>query len=60
MSLQVSGALADDLAESDPPFKVEVVDWATTSASVREIIERDKVVVQEAVKASLKELGHGG
>ena len=60
LSLQVSGALADDFAESDLPFKVDVVDWATTSASFREIIERDKVVVQEALKANLKGLGYGG
>ena len=46
MSLQVSGALADDFAESDLPFKVDVVDWATTSESFRKIIEQDKVVVQ--------------
>ncbi len=40
-------ALADDFSESDLPWKVDVVDWATTSASFRKIIERDKVVVQE-------------
>lgn len=59
MSLQVSGALADDFAESDLPFKVDVVDWATTSTSFREIIEKDKVVVQEAIKTNLKGLGFG-
>ena len=48
LSLQVSGTLADDFAESDLPFKVDVVDWATTSASFREIIEKDKVVVKTA------------
>jgi type I restriction enzyme, S subunit len=60
MPLQVSGALTDDFAESDLPFKVDVVDWATTSASFREIIERDKVVVQQAVKGNLKGTGYGG
>ena len=59
MSLQVSGALADDFAESDLPFKVDVVDWATTGESFREIIERDKVVVQQAIKANLRGLGYG-
>ena len=48
LSLSVSAALADDFSESDLPFKVDVVDWATTSESFREIIKRDKVVVQEA------------
>ena len=60
MSLQVSGALTEDFAESDLPFKVDVVDWATTSESFRKIIERDKVVVQTAIKGDLKGLGYGG
>lgn len=49
MSLQVSGALAEDFAESDLPFKVDVVDWATTSASFREIIAQDKVLLQTGI-----------
>lgn len=48
LPLSVSGALADDFSESDLPWKVDIVDWATTSESFRQIIERDKVVVQEA------------
>ena len=44
----VLGALTDDFSDSDLPWKVDVVDWATTSESFRKIIERDKVVVQEA------------
>ncbi len=60
LSLQVSGALAEDFAESDLPFKVDVVDWATTSESFRKIIEQDKVVVQQAIEANLKGLGYGG
>jgi len=51
LSLAVSAALADDFSESDLPWKVDVVDWATISASFREIIERDKVVVQEGSKS---------
>lgn len=45
----VSAALADDFSESDLPFKVDVVDWATTSESFRKIIESDKVVLQGGV-----------
>ncbi|MDR0479165.1 MAG: restriction endonuclease subunit S [Burkholderiaceae bacterium] len=48
LPLNVSAALADDFSESDLPWKVDIVDWATTSESFRKIIERDKVVVQEA------------
>ena len=46
LSLKVSGALAEDFSESDLPWKVDVVDWATTSETFRRIIEKDKVVVQ--------------
>lgn len=47
LSLEVSAALAEDFTESDLPYKVDLVDWATTAESFRQIIERDKVVVQE-------------
>ncbi|MDO9003397.1 MAG: restriction endonuclease subunit S [Aquabacterium sp.] len=46
LPLEVSAALADDFSESDLPWKVDVVDWATTSETFRKIIDRDKVVVQ--------------
>ena len=46
LSLQTSGALSADFADSDLPFKVDVVDWATTSSSFRTVIAQDKVVVQ--------------
>jgi type I restriction enzyme S subunit len=48
MALSVSASLSDDFSESDLPWKVDVVDWATTSESFRKIIARDKVVVQAA------------
>jgi type I restriction enzyme S subunit len=54
LGLSVSAALSDDFAESDLPFKVDVVDWATTSESFRKIIERDKVVVWKAAKKAVK------
>ena len=47
LSLAVGASLSEDFCESDLPYKVDVVDWATTSESFRKIIERDKVVVQE-------------
>jgi type I restriction enzyme, S subunit len=46
LSLSTSAALTDDFAESDLPFKVDIVDWAATSDVFRKIIERDKVVLQ--------------
>lgn len=48
LNFSVLGAMAEDFSDSDLPWKVDVVDWATTSESFRKIIERDKVVVQEA------------
>ncbi len=47
LSLNISANLSDDFSESDLPWRVDVVDWATTSESFRKMIERDKVVVQE-------------
>jgi len=46
LGLDLSAALVDDFRESDLPWKVDVVDWATTSESFRRIIEQDRVVLQ--------------
>lgn len=46
LSFSTLGRLAEAFDESELPWKVDVVDWATTSESFRKIIERDKVVVQ--------------
>ncbi|MCC5091248.1 restriction endonuclease subunit S [Xanthomonas campestris] len=50
LSLAVSAALADDFSESDLPWKVDVVDWATTGEPFRRIIEKDRVIVQENMR----------
>lgn len=47
LPLAVSAALVDDFSESDLPWKVDVVDWATTSEAFRKVIEREKVVVRK-------------
>lgn len=39
-------ALATAFEESDLPWRVDIVDWATTDEAFRRIILRDKVVVQ--------------
>ena len=41
-------ALRDDFSESNIPYRVDVVDWATVDESFRRIIERDQVVVRSA------------
>jgi type I restriction enzyme S subunit len=48
LPLGVLGALQDAFAESDLPWRVDVVDWACTSASFRDIIQQNKVVVKRA------------
>ena len=48
LSLLASARLADDFSDSDLPWRVDVLDWATTSADFRKIVERDKVVLQQA------------
>jgi type I restriction enzyme S subunit len=44
----VRAELEDAFSESDLPWRVDVVDWATTGATFRAIIMRDKVVVKLA------------
>ena len=47
LSLEVLAALSDAFAESDLPWKVDVVDWALTSEIFRTIIAKDKVVLRK-------------
>ena len=47
LPLATYAAIVDALSESDLPYRVDVVDWATTDETFRKVIERDKVVVQE-------------
>jgi len=47
LTLSTLAELADDFSESDLPFKVDLVDWATTSESFRKVIEGERVVVRE-------------
>ena len=46
LALDVSAALSHDFVESDLPWKVDIVDWASTRESFRQIIARDRVVIQ--------------
>lgn len=48
----ILAALADDFDESSLPFKVDIVDWATTAQSFRDIIARDAVTLQEGSTSS--------
>jgi type I restriction enzyme S subunit len=54
LPLSTRSDLAEDFTESDLPFKVDLVDWATTSARFRAVIEGERVVVQTASVLSPK------
>jgi type I restriction enzyme S subunit len=43
LALATQAALADDFAESALPWRVDVVDWATTGASFRDIIAAHRI-----------------
>jgi type I restriction enzyme S subunit len=49
LSIAVHANLVDDFSESDLPYKVDVIDWATTDTAFRQIIRRNCIVVQHAV-----------
>lgn len=42
--------MKEDFSESDLPFKVDVLDWATTSEEFKRVIENKCEVLQEAKK----------
>ena len=46
ISLQIQAELAEAFSDSDLPFKVDIVNWATTSDSFRKIIEQDQLILQ--------------
>jgi predicted nucleotidyltransferase len=58
LELSIQAELAEEFSESDLPFKVDIVDWATTSERFRQIIRKEYVVLQEQ-NDGRKELGHG-
>lgn len=47
LPLDTSAALSEAFSDSDLPWKVDVVDWASVGDGFKQIIERDKVVVKE-------------
>ena len=52
LSLQVRGALRDDFDESDLPFTVDLVEWATASEAFRRVI-LDSAATMRATPARL-------
>ena len=52
LPLRVSSALTEAFSESDLPFKVDLVDWASIDRSFRKIIRRDGLTVHIPVADS--------
>lgn len=50
LPLATRAALVEAFSESDLPWKVDLVDWATTGQPFRRIIERDKLIVQQGAR----------
>jgi predicted nucleotidyltransferase len=48
LSSTVLGQLHDEFDESTLPFKVDIVDWATTNPAFKQIIARDGVRIDTA------------
>ena len=51
LPLLVRGNLAEDFSESDLPFRVDILDWATSQENFQRIVERDEVVIQQGKQA---------
>jgi uncharacterized protein len=49
LSLALVASLHEAFSESDLPWKVDIVDWSTTSQEFRAVIEQQKVKVQALV-----------
>lgn len=46
ISIQTRAMLIEALSNSGLPYKVDIVDWASTSEAFRQIIEKQKLVIQ--------------
>lgn len=57
LPVETLSQLTSDFAESDLPWRVDIVDWSTTSTAFRTIIEQERVVVQAGSARRLGEWG---
>jgi predicted nucleotidyltransferase len=46
ISIETRAALGEALSNSALPYKVDIVDWASTSEGFKQIIEKQKLVIQ--------------
>jgi len=54
LPVSVSAALKEAFSDSDLPYRVDVVDWATTTEQFREIIRAEHVVLHPTTSARTK------
>lgn len=54
LPMDVYAGLREDFSESDLPWRVDVLDWATTSEAFRKIIARDRVVLARGADLHLQ------
>ena len=47
LSAAVRSGLAEAFSESDLPWRVDILDWATASPEFRAIVARNKIVLRE-------------
>ena len=52
LDITTSANVSDAFSQSDLPYKVDVVEWATTSETFRKIIQQNKIIVQAGQSAS--------
>ena len=57
LDFQTLGALRDAFSESNLPYKVDVVDWETISETFREIIQKEKVIIQKGLRNDIDIIG---
>jgi predicted nucleotidyltransferase len=48
LPVETRWSLTDELVESDLPFKVDILEWATTSETFRKIVQQQAVPIQRA------------
>lgn len=46
MDWSISATLVEDFSESNLPFKVDILDWATTNKAFCKMIAADKIILQ--------------
>ena len=60
LPLDLGARLREDFSESDLPYRVDVIDWASIDETFRRLIEREKVVVQKGDRGAEELVVKGG